>query len=174
MAVTIHPSAFVDPRARLADGVSIGPFCLVGSEVELSEGVQLVSHVVVEGKTHVGPRTRIFSFSSIGHPPQDLKFQGERSELIIGSDNTIREHVTMNPGTAGGGMITRVGDHCLFMAGSHVAHDCQIGNRVILANHATLAGPVTVGDFANRSEEHTSELQSQMHISYAVLCMKKK
>lgn len=148
MAATIHPSSIVDPAAKLADGVVIGPFCTVGPEVELGEGVQLLSHVVIDGRTRVGPRTRIFPFASIGHPPQDLKFQGELSELIIGSDNTIREHVTMNPGTSGGGMVTRVGNGCLFMAGAHVAHDCVVGSHVILANHSAVAGHVTVGDHA--------------------------
>jgi len=114
----------------------------------LSAGVSLKSHVVVEGRTTIGERTRIFPFASIGHEPQDLKYDGEASSLEIGSDNTIREHVTMNPGTAGGGMVTRVGDHCLFMVGAHVAHDCQIGNHVILVNNATLAGHVVMEDYA--------------------------
>ncbi|HET8729150.1 MAG TPA: acyl-ACP--UDP-N-acetylglucosamine O-acyltransferase [Alphaproteobacteria bacterium] len=148
MTVTIHPSSIVDPAAKLGDGTVIGPFCVVGPNVELGEGVELLSHVVVEGRTRIGPRTRIFPFASIGHPPQDLKFRGEASELVIGSDNTIREHVTMNPGTAGGGMVTVVGDRCLFLVGSHIAHDCRVGNNVILSNNASLAGHVVVGDHA--------------------------
>jgi UDP-N-acetylglucosamine acyltransferase len=142
----IHPTAVVDPGARVDGSVAIGPFCVVGPEVSLAEGVVLHSHVVVTGRTTVGSRTEIFPFASIGHRPQDLKFRGEDSELIIGAGNVIREHVTMNPGTEGGGMATRVGDRGLFMMGSHVAHDCQIGNNVIMANNATLAGHVVVGD----------------------------
>lgn len=145
--VGIHPTAVVDPAARLGAGVTVGPFCLVGPNVELGDGVRLVSHVVVEGRTRIGAGTVIYPFASIGHPPQDLKYRGEPSELIIGCNNTIREHVTMNPGTEGGGMVTRVGDNCLFMMSSHVAHDCVVGNGVILANNATLAGHVTVGDY---------------------------
>ena len=145
---TIHPSSVVDPNATLEDGVVIGPFCTVGPKVFLGKNVTLLSHISVDGRTHIGEGTTIYPFASIGHPPQDLKFGGEESELIIGKHNTIREHVTMNPGTQGGGMVTTVGDHCLFMVGSHVAHDCRIGNRVILANNATLAGHVVVGDHA--------------------------
>jgi UDP-N-acetylglucosamine acyltransferase len=144
----IHPSAIVEPGARLADGVTIGPFCHVGPEVELGERVALLSHVAVAGRTEIGAGTRIFPFASIGHQPQDLKYQSERSRLVIGRNTTIREHVTMNPGTAGGGMVTRVGDNCLFMVGVHVAHDCIIGDNVIMANNATLAGHVVIGDCA--------------------------
>lgn len=143
----IHPTAVVADGARLAADVSVGPFCCVGANVELGEGVRLVSHVVVDGRTRVGAGTQIFPFASIGHIPQDLKYKGEPSELVIGSHNVIREHVTMNPGTEGGGMLTQVGDHCLFMVGAHVAHDCRIGDHVILANNATLAGHVQVGDW---------------------------
>ena len=148
MAELIHPTAIVEAGAKLADGVSVGPYCVVGSEVTLGEGVSLVSHVVVTGRTEVGARTRIFPFASIGHAPQDLKYRGEPSQLVIGSDNTIREYVTMNPGTEGGGMVTRVGTGGLFMAGAHVAHDCTIGDGVIMANNATIAGHVRVGDRA--------------------------
>jgi UDP-N-acetylglucosamine acyltransferase len=144
----LHPTALVEPGARLADDVVVGPYCVVGPEVELGAGVELVSHVVVAGRTMVGEGCRIFPFASIGHRPQDLKYKGEPSQLIIGKNNQIREQVTMNPGTEGGGMITRVGDNGLFMMGAHVAHDCQVGHNVILANNATLAGHVTVGDFA--------------------------
>lgn len=142
----IHPSAIVDPAARIGEGCRIGPYCVVGPEVTLAEDVVLRSHVVVEGRTTIGARTQIYPFSSIGQPPQDLKYKGEPSELRIGSDNVIREHVTMNTGTEGGGMVTEVGDHGLFMPGSHVAHDCKIGNRVIMANHTTLAGHVVLED----------------------------
>ncbi|HZH27057.1 MAG TPA: acyl-ACP--UDP-N-acetylglucosamine O-acyltransferase [Azospirillaceae bacterium] len=148
MAANIHPSAVVDPAARLADGVEVGPFCVIGPDVELNEGVKLLSHVVVAGRTRIGAGTVVFPFASIGHPPQDLKYKGEPSEVIIGRNNRIREYVTIQPGTAGGGMVTRIGDDCLLMASSHVAHDCIVGNRVVLANCATLAGHVVVGDHA--------------------------
>jgi UDP-N-acetylglucosamine acyltransferase len=144
----IHPTAVIDAGARLAASARIGPFCHVGSEAELGERVELVSHVVVAGRTAIGEGTRIFPFASIGHQPQDLKYQGEPSRLVIGRGNTIREHVTMNPGTSGGGMLTSVGDNCLFMVGVHVAHDCRIGDNVIMANNATLAGHVVIGDCA--------------------------
>lgn len=144
----IHPSAVIEADASLADDVEVGPFCLVGDGVSLAAGVRLHSHIAVVGNTSVGERTEIYPFASIGHCPQDLKFQGEASRLEIGSDNRIREYVTMNPGTEGGGMVTRVGDNCLFMASAHVAHDCQVGNNVIMANNATLAGHVHAGDFA--------------------------
>lgn len=144
----VHPSAIVDPKARLGDGVKIGPYCVVDGDVVLDDGVVLHSHVAVSGRTRVGQGTEIFPFASIGHRPQDLKFKGEASELIIGADNRIREQVTMNPGTEGGGLVTRVGDGCLFMVGAHVAHDCLIGDGVIMANNATLGGHVTVEDHA--------------------------
>ena len=144
----IHQTAIVAPGARLAGDVVIGPYCVVGEQVTLASGVVLKSHVVIDGLTKVGERTRIFPFASIGHEPQDLKYDGEASSLEIGHDNTIREHVTMNPGTAGGGMVTRVGNHCLFMVGAHVAHDCQIGDHVILVNNATLGGHVVMEDYA--------------------------
>lgn len=144
----IHPTAIVAPGAGIADDVVIGPYCVVGEHVVLAAGVNLKSHVVVEGRTTVGERTRIFPFASIGHEPQDLKYDGEASSLEIGHDNTIREHVTMNPGTAGGGMVTRVGSHCLFMVGAHVAHDCQIRDHVILVNNATLAGHVVMEEYS--------------------------
>jgi UDP-N-acetylglucosamine acyltransferase len=144
----IHPTAVIDAGARLAASARIGPFCHVGGEAELGERVELVSHVVVAGRTAIGEGTRIFPFASIGHQPQDLKYQGEPSRLVIGRGNTIREHVTMNPGTSGGGMLTSIGDNCLFMVGVHVAHDCRIGDNVIMANNATLAGHVVIGDCA--------------------------
>ena len=144
----IHATAIIEQGARLGEDVLMGPYCSVGGMVELGDGVKLHSHVVVAGKTTIGPNTHVFPFASIGHPPQDLKYKGEESELVIGANNIIREHATMNPGTAGGGMITRIGNNCLFMVGAHVAHDCDIANHVILANNATLAGHVEVDDFA--------------------------
>lgn len=145
---SIHPTAIIDPAAKIGTGVTVGPYCVVGAQVKLADNVTLVSHVVVDGDTEIGEGTEIFPFASIGLRPQDKKFFGEKSQLIIGARNVIREHVTMNPGTDGGGLITKVGNDCLFMASSHVAHDCQVGNNVILANNATLAGHVTVGDHA--------------------------
>ncbi|MBT3360019.1 MAG: acyl-ACP--UDP-N-acetylglucosamine O-acyltransferase [Rhodospirillales bacterium] len=145
---TIHPTAIIAEGARLGKGVSVGPYCCVGADVVLDDGVTLLSHVVVEGRTHVGAETRIFPFASIGHVPQDLKYAGEPSRLEIGRENVIREHVTMNPGTEGGGMLTKVGDGCLFMVGTHVAHDCQVGDHAIMANNATLAGHVEIGEWA--------------------------
>jgi UDP-N-acetylglucosamine acyltransferase len=144
----IHPTAVVAKGAKLGASTKIGPFCHVGPHVELGDRVELISHVALAGRTAVGEGTRIFPFASIGHPPQDLKYKGEESRLVIGRDNVIREHVTMNPGTAGGGMVTRIGDRCLFMVGVHVAHDCIIGDEVIMANNATLAGHVVIGDYA--------------------------
>ncbi|WP_114391769.1 acyl-ACP--UDP-N-acetylglucosamine O-acyltransferase [Oleisolibacter albus] len=147
MPVSLHPTAVVDPAARLGADVSIGPFCVVGPDVELGDGVRLISHVVVDGRTRIGSGTVIYPFASIGLPPQDLKYRGEPSELVIGRNNRIREHVTMNPGTEGGGMLTSVGDGGLFMVGVHIGHDCRVGNGVIFANNATLGGHVEVGDY---------------------------
>lgn len=147
MTVSIHPTAIVHPNAQLGADVRIGPYSIVGERVVLGDRVVLHSHVVVEGNTTIGEDTEIFPFASIGHAPQDLKFHGEDSRLIIGKNNKIREHVTMNPGTEFGGLETRVGDNGLFMMSTHVAHDCIIGNNVIMANNATLGGHVTVGDF---------------------------
>ena len=144
----IHPTAIIHPDAEIGEKVFIGPFCNIGKHARLGDGVQLYSHVVVEGRTSIGADSRVFPFASIGHEPQDLKFNGEQSQLIIGKNNTIREHVTLNPGTEGGGMVTRIGDGCLFMMSSHVAHDCVIGDNVILVNNATLAGHVEVGNWA--------------------------
>lgn len=144
----IHPSAIVSETAKLGADVKVGPFSVIGPDVTLGDGVELMSHVVVEGHTSVGAGTRIFPFSSIGHQPQDLKYHGEPSRLEIGERNVIREHVTMNPGTEGGGMLTKVGDECLFMVGAHVAHDCIVSNNVILVNNATLGGHVIIDDWA--------------------------
>jgi UDP-N-acetylglucosamine acyltransferase len=144
----IHPTAIIASGAMLARDVVVGPYCVVGEHVILDAGVMLGSHVVVDGRTTIGAGTRIFPFASIGLEPQDLKYRGEESALVIGRHNRIREYVTMNRGTAGGGMITRVGDNCLFMVGVHVAHDCQIADHVIMANNATLAGHVVIDDYA--------------------------
>jgi UDP-N-acetylglucosamine acyltransferase len=144
----IHPSAVIQPGARLGENVRIGPFCMVGSDVSLGDGCELISHAVVSGRTTIGPRARIFPFASIGHQPQDLKFHGEPSTLTIGSDCVIREGVTMNPGTEGGGMVTTVGDGCTFLANSHVAHDCRVENNVIFSNNVMLAGHCKVGSYA--------------------------
>lgn len=142
----IHPSAVVDPAAVIGPDCEIGPFCVVGPEVRLGRGVVLKSHVVVAGKTTIGDECVLFPFASIGEVPQDRKFTGEKTQLIIGARNRIREYVTMNPGTEGGGGITRVGDDGLFLAGSHVAHDCQLGDRVTLVNNAAIAGHCIIGD----------------------------
>ncbi|MFV0299603.1 MAG: acyl-ACP--UDP-N-acetylglucosamine O-acyltransferase [Paracoccus sp. (in: a-proteobacteria)] len=142
----IHPSAVIEAGAQIGAGVEIGPFCVVGPQVRLARGVRLKSHVVVTGETSVGEETVVFPFACIGEMPQDLKFRGERAVLDIGARNRIREYVTMNPGTGGGGGVTRIGDDGLFMAGSHVAHDCQIGDRVILVNNVAIAGHCVLGD----------------------------
>ena len=142
----VHASAIVDDGAVIGADCQIGPLCTVGPQVKLGKGVELKSHVVVTGDTEIGDDTVVFPFSVIGEIPQDLKFAGENTKLIIGKRNRIREHVTMNTGTAGGGYITRVGDDGLFMAGCHVAHDAQIGNKVILVNNVAVAGHVVIED----------------------------
>ncbi len=142
----IHTTAVIEEGAAVGPGCVIGPFCHVGPEVELGSGVELGSHVSVTGWTSIGAGTAVFPFAALGGIPQDLKFAGERTKLVIGERNRIREHVTMNTGTAGGGGVTRVGDDCLFMAGCHVAHDCQVGNGVILVNNSALAGHCVVED----------------------------
>ena len=147
-APIVHASAIVEPGAELGAGVSIGPFCHIGPQVELAEGVSLISHVSIAGTTAIGARTRIFPFASIGHPPQDLKYRGEPARLTIGDDCLIREGVTMNPGTAAGGGETVVGARCAFLAHAHVAHDCKLGNDVLLSNNVMLAGHCQIGDFA--------------------------
>jgi UDP-N-acetylglucosamine acyltransferase len=146
MSTNIHPTAIVDPKAQLGTNVTIGAYSIVGEHVVLADNVELKTHVVVEGRTKIGEGTVIYPFASIGHAPQDLKFHGEESELIIGKKNVIREHCTMNPGTETGAMKTVIGDHCLFMMSTHVAHDCVLGNHIIMANNATLGGHVIVGD----------------------------
>lgn len=146
---TIHPSAVVSPRAQLGLECYVGPYSTVGDEVVLGDGVRLESHCVVDGQTLIGDETHVFPFVSIGLASQDLKYRGERSETRIGRRNRIREFVTIHRGTEGGGMLTATGDDCLIMAQAHIAHDCIIGNGVIMANAATLAGHVTVEDGVN-------------------------
>jgi UDP-N-acetylglucosamine acyltransferase len=146
MNALIHPSAIIEEGAVLGRNVRIGPFCHVGPHVRLGDRVELKSHVVVAGHTEVGSDTTIFSFAVIGEIPQDLKFKGEETRLVIGQRNRIREHVTMNTGTAGGGGITRIGDDGLFMAGCHIAHDAIVGDRVIIVNNSAIAGHCIIED----------------------------
>lgn len=146
MTKNMHPTAVIDRQAQIAADTVIGPYCVVGPQVRLGQGVVLKAHVVIDGRTRIGENTVVYPFASLGSAPQDLKYSGEDSELVIGKNNVIREHVTMNPGTKGGSMKTVIGDNGLFMVGSHVAHDCVIGNNVIMANNATLGGHVHVGD----------------------------
>jgi UDP-N-acetylglucosamine acyltransferase len=145
---TIHPTAIVSPRAELGPHVTVGPYTIIGDEVVIHDEVRIASHVVIEGPTEIGRGCTLFPFAVIGQIPQDLKFKGERSFLKIGERNQVREHVTMHRGTEGGGGVTTVGNDSLFMVGAHVAHDCHIGNHVIMANLASLAGHVTIGDHA--------------------------
>ena len=144
----IHPTAIIEDGAKIGDNVTIGPFCTVGPNVVLDDGVTLISHVAIDGYTSVGANTKVYPFASVGLPPQDLKFHGEPSKLEIGCNNVIREHVTMNPGTEGGGMLTSIGNNCLFMVGCHIAHDCHIKDHVILVNNATLGGHVVIDEWA--------------------------
>lgn len=144
----VHPTAIVEAGAEIADSASIGPYSIVSAGVRLGERVKLHAHVVVGGNTTIGEGCEIFPFASVGLPPQDKKYHGEASRLEIGRNCTIREHVTINPGTEGGGMLTRIGDDCLILVGAHVAHDCRIGSHVILVNHATLGGHCQIGDYA--------------------------
>jgi UDP-N-acetylglucosamine acyltransferase len=147
MTQKIHPTAIVSAKAQLGVNVEVGPFCVIGDEVKIGEGTILKSHVVIEGDTQIGKNNLIFPFASIGLEPQDLKFKGEKSKVIIGDNNKIREHVTIHLGTQDGAMVTKIGSNCLLMVGVHIAHDCLVGDHVILANNATLAGHVQVGDY---------------------------
>lgn len=149
MASSIHPTAVVEDGAVIGEDCHIGPFCTIGAGVTLGSGVHLESHVVIDGMTSIGDETRAFPFVSIGHAPQDLKYKGEPTATRIGKRNHIREFVTIHRGTAGGGGLTQIGDDNLLMAQVHVAHDCTIGNEVIMANAATLAGHVEIADRAN-------------------------
>ncbi len=148
LETNIHPSAVVSPKAKLGKGVCIGAFCTVDEFVSLGDGCELMSHVSITGRTTIGKNNRFFPFSSIGAEPQDLKFHDEPSEVIIGDNNTFREYVTVHRGTEGGGMLTKIGDNNLFQTYTHVAHDCQIGNNIVLACSAILAGHVEVHDGA--------------------------
>lgn len=147
MSVDVHATAIVDPKARLGANVSIGPFCIVGPDVTLGDGVKLVSHVTIAGATDVGEGCEVYPFAALGHAPQHKGYKGEPVSLVIGARTIIREHVTMHPGTPLGGGRTEVGADGFFMVGAHVAHDCIVGSNVVFANNATLGGHVTVGDF---------------------------
>ena len=142
----IHNSSVIDKKAKISKSVTIGPFCYVGPDVILEDNVNLISNVHIEGDTIIGKGTKIFPFASIGTQPQDLKFKGEKNNLLIGENNIIREYVTINPGTEGGGSKTVIGNNCWFMISSHIAHDCKIGNNVIIANNVPLGGHVTIED----------------------------
>ena len=144
----IHNTAIIDASAKIADDVRIGPYCVIDANVEIQSGTIIEPHVVIKGSTSIGKDNHIFQFASIGEQPQDLKFAGEKTRLEIGDRNTIREYVTMNRGTEQGGGVTRIGSDNLFMAYTHIAHDCIVGNHIVLANNATLAGHVTVDDHA--------------------------
>ena len=142
----IHKTSVINKNCKIGNNVKIGPFCYIGAEVEISDDVEIFSNVHIEGNTKVGKGTKIFPFASIGTAPQDLKFKGEKNSLMIGENNLIREYVTINPGTAGGGGKTVIGNNCLFMISSHVAHDCIIGNNVVIANNVPLGGHVIIED----------------------------
>ena len=142
----IHKSSVIDPKAKISQNVKIGPFCYIGPNIELEENVELISNIHLEGNTKIGKGTRIFPFASIGTQPQDLKYNNEKNSTLIGENNIIREYVTINPGTEGGGSQTIIGNNCLFMISSHIAHDCKIGNNVIIANNVPLGGHVTIED----------------------------
>jgi UDP-N-acetylglucosamine acyltransferase len=146
--VSIHPSAVVAAGAVVPASCTVGPYCTIGSEVVLGEDCNLISHVVIDGRTRIGARNTFYSFCAVGVAPQDLKYAGEPTELEIGDGNTIRENVTVSRGTAGGGGVTRIGSGCLLMAGAHIGHDSQVGSHCILANCATLAGHVVIEDYA--------------------------
>jgi len=142
----IHNSSVIDKKAKIGKDVKVGPFCYIGSQVQIGDSVELISNVHIEGNTKIGKNTKIFPFASIGTPPQDLKYKGESNSLEIGENNVIREYVTINPGTKGGGEKTVVGNNCLLMISSHIAHDCYIGNNVVIANNVPLGGHVTIED----------------------------
>ncbi|MSP38894.1 MAG: acyl-ACP--UDP-N-acetylglucosamine O-acyltransferase [Deltaproteobacteria bacterium] len=144
---TIHHTAIIDAAAELAGGVEVGPYAVIGAGVKIDKGCKIHAHAVIQGRTSLGEGTVVYPFASVGSAPQDLKFRGEPSELIVGKRNTIREYVSLNPGTTGGGMITRVGDQNLLMMHCHIAHDCIVGDRNVIANGATLGGHVVVEDF---------------------------
>lgn len=143
----IHTTSIISPSASIGKNVKIGPFCVVGSDVILENDIELKSHVVIEGITTIGSGTVIYPFASLGQSPQILKYEGERSTVVIGQNNVIREYVTIQAGSKDGGMVTKIGNNCLLMVGTHVGHDCKVGNNVIFANYASLAGHVEVGDY---------------------------
>ena len=147
MSVDIHPTALVAKGAELADGVSVGPFCVVGEKVRLGAGTRLHSHVVIEGSTELGENNQVYPFAVLGGPPQHTAYKGEDTRLVIGDNNLIREHATMNLGTVNGGGVTRVGSDGLYMIESHVGHDCVVGDHVILTKQATLGGHCQIGDY---------------------------
>ena len=142
----IHKTCIIDPKAKISKSAKIGPFTIIGQNVEIDDEVEIFSNVNVAGYTKIGKGTKIFPFASIGTEPQDLKYKGEKNSLIIGKNNTIREYVTINPGTKVGGSITKIGNNCLFMISSHIAHDCLIGNNVVIANNVPLGGHVIIED----------------------------
>ena len=142
----IHKTSIIDKNAKISQTAKIGPYTIIGSNVEICDEVEIHSHVNIVGNTKVGKGTKIFPFASVGSQPQDLKYKGEKNSLIIGKNNIIREYVTINPGTKDGGAITKIGDNCLFMISSHIAHDCKIGNNVVIANNVPLGGHVTIED----------------------------
>lgn len=145
-AVMIDPSARIESGAMIGKDVSIGPYCVIGSHATIGDGCRLVGHISLDGHTTIGPRTVVYPFASLGTPPQSIKYRGGPTRLMVGADCDIREGVTMNTGTEDGGGLTEVGDKCFFMAGSHVAHDCKVGNNVVFANNAVLGGHVSIGD----------------------------
>jgi UDP-N-acetylglucosamine acyltransferase len=142
----IHKTAIIDPDAKISSNVEIGPYTIIGPNVEIEDGVSIQSHVNITGYTKIGKNNKIYPFASIGNDPQDLKYKGEKTELIIGEGNVIREYTTINPGTIGGGGITKIGNNSLFMIGAHLAHDCIIGNNVVIANNAAIAGHAEIND----------------------------
>ena len=142
----IDKNSVIHKNAKIAETAEVGPYVVIGPNVELSNNVKIYSHVNISGNTTIGEGTKIFPFASIGNDPQDLKYKGENTKLEIGKNNSIREYVTINPGTEGGGGLTKIGDNCLFMISSHVAHDCKVGNNVIIANNVPLGGHVTIED----------------------------
>ncbi len=144
----IHKTAIIDPKAKISNNVQIGAYSVIGPDVEIGEGTVVQSHVNITGDTKIGLNNKIYPFASIGNDPQDLKFKGEETKLVIGDNNKIREYVTINPGTDGGGGLTKVGNNCLFMVSAHIAHDCFVGNNVILANNVPLGGHAHVDDNA--------------------------
>jgi len=144
----IHPTTIISKKAEIDTNVNIGPYCIIDKNVSIAKGTELIANVHITGDTYIGKNNIFFPYSTIGMIPQDKKYSGEKSQLIIGNNNTFREHLTINPGTKNGGMITKIKDNCLIMVGSHIAHDCQISSNVILVNNATLGGHVTIGENA--------------------------